>query len=179
MKQDCLRNRAEGWPGVTRFKRVPAHESHHMSPVNKSVQPCVYAHTPVLVALVSRKIFSVCCPNVFIASLYLFVLTTKLPCELESFGFSPVFTSLCVYRQRSLPTSTAVSLGTASPQRSRPLLWAPRSSRFAPVKKKTTTTKICTPTRGIQDLRWCLTSALVNGTHTLPASLKIFSSMYL
>lgn len=117
MKQDCLRNRAEGWPGVTRFKRVPAHESHHMSPVHKPVQPCAYAHTPLLMALVSRKLFSVSCPNVFIASLYLFVLTTKLPCELESFCFSPAFTSLCVYRQRSLPTSTCFAGHSFAPEK--------------------------------------------------------------
>lgn len=42
-KQGCLKNRARGWPGVIRFKHVPGHESHHISPANKFVSLCVYS----------------------------------------------------------------------------------------------------------------------------------------
>lgn len=83
---------AQSWPEV-KFKNMPAHELHGISPANKSFQVCVYSHTPVLMALVSRNLLYTSCPNEFIANLCPFVLMSKLSFNFMSFCFSHGFTS--------------------------------------------------------------------------------------
>lgn len=167
--------------GLTRshqVKCVPAHESHHINPANKPIQLCVYSHTPALMALVSRKVFIISCPNIFITTLWPFVLMSKLSCEFNSFCFSPVFTSLYIYLQTAAASTLSLRFAGHSFFSDRPsfplitILVTPCTC----FKRKNC---ICSPVTRIQNFRWCLTSTLVNVTNTLPASLKMFSSIYL
>lgn len=113
-KQGCLKNRAQGWTGVIRFKPVLGHESHHISPGNKSVSLCVYSHAPFLHFL-SKCIhshFKSICSHVKI-----------IVCNQELFLLPGVY--LFVYLEITIFTSpTSILLGTASFQTGHPFLWS-------------------------------------------------------
>lgn len=113
-KQGCLKNWAQGWPGVIRFKHVPGHESHHMSPAHKSVSLCVYSHTPFLHFLSKciHSLFKSICSHV------------KIIVWIQELFFLPgVY--LFVYLEIAIFTSpTSVLLGTASFQTGHPFLWS-------------------------------------------------------